>query len=185
MSNKETLYEGKFLRLIKEHNWEYVERVGRNEAVIIIPVICEGKDRSLLLIREWRTPLQAYTYGFPAGIVGDTDNNEELNKAVARELEEETGYKAETIELLADGHISSGLTTEKMYFFLADGLKRVSEGGGIEDEDITVHTVKLSEIDTWLKNVDGLVDPKIYIGLYFINRISNERRLSHSNSTNQ
>ncbi len=63
--------------------------------------------------------------------------------AARRELIEETGYDARRFTLLAHAPTSPGLTTEVVTFFRAAGLKKVGAGGGIEGEDIVIHTVKL------------------------------------------
>jgi ADP-ribose pyrophosphatase len=57
-----------------------------------------------------------------------------------------------------------------MTFFLATGLTRVGEGGGDENEDITVHVVPLQDASRWLAAQEAagkLLDPKIYAGLWF------------------
>ena len=86
---------------------------------------------------------------------------------------EETGYAAEEIRPLVTGPSGAGITSELVTSFLASGLRRVGKGGGVAHEDITVHEVPLSDIDAWLdaKAKTGvLIDPKVYAGLYFVNR---------------
>jgi ADP-ribose pyrophosphatase len=164
-----TLYAGKFLRLIKEGHWEYVTRVNATGAVIIVAVTTE---RKLLLVEQYRIPLHSRTMELPAGIVGDEpgDAAESIVDAARRELLEETGYAAEHIKILGTGPSSGGLTSELITLVAASGLKRVQAGGGVANENITVHEVPVDEIRGWLADkIDQgfLVEPKVYAGLYF------------------
>jgi len=169
---KTTLYTGKYLSLLKEGHWEYAERVNATGAAIIVAVTDEQK---LLLVEQYRIPIQSRTIELPAGIIGDEAGLSEESHAEAarRELREETGYDAEHIEILTSGPASSGLTSEVVTLFRASRLRRIGTGGGIAHEKITVHEVPLSEIDTWLaaKAQSGMmIEPKVYAGLYFLFR---------------
>jgi ADP-ribose pyrophosphatase len=66
--------------------------------------------------------------------------------AAARELEEETGYHAERMEVIGEFWSSPGMVGESFTLLRAHGLKRVGEGGGTEGENITVHRVPLDGI---------------------------------------
>jgi ADP-ribose pyrophosphatase len=88
-------------------------------------------------------------------------------------LIEETGYEAGHIEALTHGPSSSGLTSETVTLFRAKKLRRVSPGGGVAHEDITVYEVALTEVYEWLEakaKTGVLIDPKVFAGLYFILR---------------
>jgi len=165
-----TLHTGKFLALVKEGHWEYADRTNATGAAIIVAVTDEQK---LLLVEQYRIPVHARTIELPAGIVGDEpgSSNEEHAEAARRELEEETGYRAEHMEALTHGPASSGLTSETVTLFLARKLRRVGKGGGVAHEAITVHEVPLNEVHEWLEakaKAGVLIDPKVYAGLYFI-----------------
>jgi ADP-ribose pyrophosphatase len=169
---KTTLYPGKFLELVKEGRWEYVNRVGTTGAVIIVAVTEEEK---LLLVEQYRIPIHARTIELPAGIVGDEPggSDESFADAAKRELLEETGYAAERIEALTTGPSSSGLTSEVVTLLCASGLKQMHAGGGVAHENITVHAVPLADVHDWLarRAVEGLlIEPKVYAGLYFLGR---------------
>ena len=60
-------------------------------------------------------------------------------------------------------------------YFFAHRTKRVEAGGGVEHEQIDVHTPKLRTIKKWLaaQVAEGkLVDPKVYAGLHFIGTVT-------------
>lgn len=167
-----SLCRGKFLELLKEGRWEYVRRVNANGAIMIVAVTEDGE---LLLVEEYRVPLHALTIGLPAGISGDEGEESTLQSA-RRELEEETGYRADAWTYLFTGPSSPGLTTEMVSFYLAEGLYQISEGGGVAHENITVHRIPLPLVHGWLMDQTGqgkVVDPKIFMGLYFLSRSVN------------
>ncbi len=128
--NRKTVWEGKFIRalLLEYENskgevrgWEAVERVNCSGIVVIIPVTKEGE---LLLIRQFRPVLNNYVIEFPAGL---NDKKETLADAARRELIEETGHTSESLEFIAEGPVSSGLSTEILTVFLARDVVPASE----------------------------------------------------------
>jgi ADP-ribose pyrophosphatase len=170
MNPPTTLHTGKFLALIKEGHWEYVDRVNATGAALILAVTSEEK---VLLVEQYRIPVHARTIELPAGIIGDEpgDSNESQAHAARRELLEETGYAAERMEALTTGPACSGITSERVTLFHASGLRRTGKGGGVAHEDITVHEVPLAEIVPWLEakaKTGVLIDPKVYAGLFFV-----------------
>jgi ADP-ribose pyrophosphatase len=168
----ETLGQGRFLRLVRRNHWEFVERTRPVRSVFIAAVTDDGR---LLLTVEHRVPVSADVIGFPAGLVGDSDEDaeESLEVATRRELIEEAGYEPRSVEFLSRGPTSPGMTDEVIALMLATGLHRVGAGGGVGGESITVHEVPLAEVDGWLNARvarGALVDPKVYSGLYFLDR---------------
>ncbi|MES1929851.1 NTP pyrophosphohydrolase [Salinisphaera dokdonensis CL-ES53] len=170
MSADSTLHEGEFLRLKRRDNWEYVERANARGAVIIVALTA---DDELLLVEQPRFPMQANVIELPAGLVGDIvgEEDEALEVAGARELEEETGYRPARLEFLTAGPPSAGLANEVISFYRAYDLTRIDAGGGDDSEDITPHAVPLAEVESWLaaqQRTGKYVDPKIFTGLYFL-----------------
>lgn len=168
-NDSDVLYEGRFLRVKKNKTWEYVERRKTSGIVAILAVTSQNR---LLLVEQFRPPLGKRVIEIPAGLAGDIDGSEheELAEAARRELLEETGYEAATMRYLTEGPASAGLSTEIITFFEAHDLKRVTAGGGDGGENIQVHEVQLSDLESWLetKRKEGcLVDYKIYTALYF------------------
>ena len=165
-----TLHTGKFLALVKEDRWEYVDRVNATGAALILAVTSEQK---ILLVEQYRIPVHARTIELPAGIIGDEPGltNESQAEAARRELLEETGYATEHIQRLTGGASCSGVTSERVTIFRASGLRRAAKGGGVEHEDIVVHEVPLAEVAEWLETKAStgiLIDPKVYAGLFFV-----------------
>jgi len=163
-------YEGRFLRMVDVDSWEFVERSNCDGAVVIISLTNEG---NVLLIEQFRPPVGKNIIEFPAGLVGDSGSKEEFEVAALRELEEETGYTADKVTYLTIGPTAPGLSTELIAFVRAEGLTKISAGGGVESESIVIHEVPLAEVDKWLKQKQDagiMVDLKVYAGLYYLNK---------------
>jgi len=165
---KETLGEGKFLRLCRDGRWEWVERKNCTGVVIIVAA---SEAKEAILVEQYRPSLQGRVIEFPAGLVGDLGEEESLEAAAKREFLEETGFVAKHWTRLIQGPPSAGMSPEVVTFFLAQDLSQVEEGGGDEYEDIQIHRVPLVSILEWLRakeNEGKWVDPKVYSGLYFL-----------------
>lgn len=168
----EMLATGRFIRLVREGHWEWAERTNTTGVVVIAAVTPEDR---VLLVEQHRPPIGGPVIEMPAGLAGDIAGAEDeaLEIAAARELEEETGYHAGRIVRCTTGPVSAGLTSEVMTFFVARDLVRVSAGGGDDSEDIVVHEIPMSEVHDWLaaRHAAGVMaDPKVYSGLYFLQR---------------
>lgn len=172
--NRKILFEGKYLRLIQEGGWEYVERVRTTGIVIIVGVTANAR---VIFIDQFRKPVGNRVVEFPAGLVNDLrqegDEEETLEAAARREFWEETGYEAEKMELILSGPASAGSSPHLVTFFRARNLRKTGPGGGDATEDIHVHEVPLDEVPRWLKEEEHkglLIDPKVYAGLYFLRK---------------
>ena len=165
----EILYEGPWLRMVRRGRWEYAERThGNGMAVIIIAVT---PDDEVLFVEQFRVPLGRRTIEMPAGLVGDDHANDTLEAAAHRELIEETGWQPARVDVLLVGPTSSGMSSERIAFVRALDLTRGGEGGGVDNEDITVHTVPRSQAPAWLmrKQAEGFeLDLKLWAGLWMI-----------------
>jgi ADP-ribose pyrophosphatase len=162
------LGQGRYLALVDEGGWEYAIRPHVAGIVVIVAIT---DDDHVVLVEQYRPAVHNRVVEMPAGMVGDTEalRDEPFAEAAGRELTEETGFEAREIVLLAEGPTSVGMSGEIISFFHARGLTRVGPGGGVESEDITVHTVPLRQLGPFLaerRAAGRLVDPKIYAGLF-------------------
>ena len=170
-TGSKTVYEGKYLRMKIRDHWEYAERTHAGGMAAIIVAVTP--DDNILFVEQYRVPLQSRSIEMPAGLVGDIDAGESIERSAARELEEETGWRPAHCEVLMIGPTSSGMSTERIAFVRATGLTRVSDGGGDASEDITVHEVPRTDAPRWLaaKMAEGYeMDPKLWAGLWLIER---------------
>jgi ADP-ribose pyrophosphatase len=153
-------FDGKHIVVLERNDWEFVERKKAREAVAIVALTGEGE---LILTEQYRAPVDARVIDLPAGLIEEHDAQE----TAWRELEEETGFTCDEVVLLTSSPTSPGITSEIVHLYSAKGVRRVGKGGGVGEEDIDVHLVPLSEVQSWLEKRKSLIDEKIWAGLYF------------------
>lgn len=168
MSEIEVLHEGTYLGLYQRGNWEFALRPNASVCATILPITDAGE---IVLIEQFRVPMQARVVEVPAGLVGDEPEfeGETIADCAGRELLEETGFQADKIIELIATPTSAGMTPEITHMFAATGLTKIHDGGGVDGEDITVYVVSLNQLDSFLagKQADGkLIDFKIHASLY-------------------
>lgn len=145
MSDARLLWEGRWLKVEARGTWEYAARTSGIDAAVILAIDDAPGGPFVILVEQMRVPLGLPCLELPAGLVGDDGADDDAGAAAARELEEETGYRAAHWRSLGRYASSPGLCTEMFTLFEARGLTRVGEGGGIDDEAITVHRIPLTE----------------------------------------
>ncbi|QDX27166.1 NUDIX hydrolase [Sphingomonas suaedae] len=139
----ETVWQGRFITAKTQGRWEYVARARGIRAAVIVAI--DDEDH-LLLVEQYRVPLGRACLELPAGLIGDEEDGETVETAAARELEEETGYRAGRIESLGEYFSSPGMVSESFTLVRAHVLTRIGDGGGVEGEGITVHRVPRSDV---------------------------------------
>jgi ADP-ribose pyrophosphatase len=143
---EEVMWQGRFITAKRRGKWEYVSRARGIGAAVILAI----EDGHVLLVEQYRVPLGCSCLELPAGLVGDETEGEAVEASAARELEEETGYRPARVESLGTFYSSPGMVSECFTLVRATGLEKVSEGGGVEGEDIIVHRVPLDGIGAFI-----------------------------------
>jgi ADP-ribose pyrophosphatase len=157
---EEIMWAGNFVTAKRRGKWEYVARSRGIRAAVILAV----EDGHVLIVEQYRVPLGCNCIELPAGLIGDHEANEDPLQSAARELEEETGYRADKLEDLGTFYSSPGLVSESFTLVQAHGLTKVSEGGGVDGENIIVHRVALTALPAFAhaKRTEGcVVDVKL------------------------
>lgn len=164
--DEEIVWQGRYLTTKRRGPWEYVGRARGIGAAVILAI----EDGHVLLVEQWRVPLQARCLELPAGLVGDDSEGEDVATSAARELEEETGYRADRTEILGVFASSPGMVSETFTLVRAHGLTRVGDGGGVAGEDITVHRVPIAHVAGFIaakRNEGVVIDVKLLALLQF------------------
>lgn len=149
----DTLWRGQYLEVHRVPygdggHWEYVRRARGIQAVMILAIT---DQREILLVEQFRAPLQRPCIELPAGLIGDQDADEEAFTTAQRELHEETGYEADQWDDLGVFASSPGMVGEIFHLYRARSLRRTGPGGGVDHEGIIVHVVPIDDISRFLE----------------------------------
>lgn len=132
------IYEDRVISNGHECRWDFIHHDG---AAAVIPVMEEGK---ILMVRQYRNALDRFTLEIPAGKLDSPD--EPTLDCAARELEEETGYRAESMEFLISVNTTIAFCDEHIDIYLARDLKP-SHQHLDEDEVIQVEEWELKDLE--------------------------------------
>lgn len=147
----ENMWEGRFITAKRRGKWEYVTRSRGIKAAVILAIDDGADGPHVLLVEQFRVPLGRACLELPAGLIGDETEGEDPLQAAGRELEEETGYRADRLENIGEFYSSPGMVSESFTLVRAHDLRQVGVGGGVEGENITVHRVALSALPGFLE----------------------------------
>ncbi len=131
-------------------------------AVVILPVLgpAGGPGARIVLIRNWRVAPGKQLWELPAGT---REKGEPAGVTAARELEEETGYRADRLVEMGSFYTSPGLSDELMWAYVATGLSAVPQRLEV-DERITVHPTPLVEVMGMIERGE-LIDAKSMLAI--------------------
>ncbi|WP_013321643.1 NUDIX hydrolase [Gloeothece verrucosa] len=122
-----------------EGYWEVIRHPG---GALAVPITPEGK---LVLVRQYRFALKGRLLEFPAGTI---EPNEDPAETIKRELEEETGYRANRWQTLGKFPLAPGYSDEFIYAFLAQDLEKLEQPPQQDDdEDIEVVLMSFKEFE--------------------------------------
>jgi len=141
-----------------------------------VAIVAVDADDQILLVRQWRTPAGRALLEIPAGTLDRdpiTRITEDPDLAAVRELEEETGYRAATWQLLGRFWTAPGFATELMHLYLATELRPADAEGRLgpdEDERLELERVPVVEALA-LADRGEIADAKSLVGLLWLARL--------------
>ncbi len=171
--NSDYIYEGTILNLRKykvklfDQHETYREVVEHDGGVAIVPISADGK---ILLVKQYRIAVDEVVLELPAGKL---EEGEDVEKCALRELEEETGYRPDDIKNLFYFYTSPGYSSEKLYLYMAKGLKHYGQN---LDRGEYIKLVQISKEEIIPKIVEGKIkDSKTIIGLlWYLNQVDQD-----------
>lgn len=156
-----TLCESRKFRVIEEEIefsdgsrefWEYAEQKGRGG----VRILAVTSKNDLLFVREYRAAARKYVVRVPTGAIAD---EESPKKAALRELEEETGFRAENIvQIGKTSTTSSYYKTPPMWLFFAKNLTKTREKRDKGEQDMEILTIPLTRVYEMVENLE-IEDP--------------------------
>ena len=148
--SRETIFDGRRINLsVAKYNIDEKEiereQIKVKDCAIILAIT---KDNEILIEEQDRFAVNQKIYELPAGLI---EEGEDPKEAALRELEEETGYKANKIEELKVAYTSPGYTSEKAYMYLATDLEEGKHNLDY-DEFLKVIKVPLDKLEDFINN---------------------------------
>lgn len=143
---RELAYQGTIMKIYKDYVevnghqavWDFFHH---NGGAAVVPITKDGK---ILMVKQYRNAIDRFTLEIPAGAF-DTENESGV-ECVKRELEEETGYRAETVEKLITTRSMVAFCNERVEIYVATGLvpskQKLDEEESIELEEYTIEELK-------------------------------------------
>ncbi len=165
------LYRAKY-----EHNghsggWVYASRKGQPvqgehvDAVVIVPVLHpEGQPPKLVMLKEFRVPVNGYSLAFPAGLL---EAGESIEEAVRREMFEETGLEVTRFRKISPPiYSSAGMTDETAVLVFIDVAGKPDTANLEKSEDIEVLLLDMASVSRLCDSPGMAVDAKAWATLY-------------------
>ncbi|WP_336329996.1 NUDIX hydrolase [Haloarcula sp. CGMCC 1.2071] len=137
------------------------------DAVVVFPIT---SDEKVVTITEWRQAVKRNATGLPGGSI---ENDESPKAAAFRELEEETGYTADCLELMNTIEVDNGFSNGRHFHFLATGCTQNSEPASKPMEATEVCTKSLKDVLT-AAAAGEILDAKTLTGLFLYQLRQNE-----------
>ncbi|MCM3610895.1 NUDIX hydrolase [Planococcus sp. MERTA32b] len=151
--SSERIYEGKIINLKVDEvtlpnghtsKRELIEHPG---AVAILAITPEKK---IIMVEQYRKALERSIIEIPAGKL---EKGESPETTAMRELEEETGYTADSLELIQSFSTSPGFADEVIHLFLAEGLRNAESGAALDDDEfVELMEVSIEEAEKMMQD---------------------------------
>jgi ADP-ribose pyrophosphatase len=164
LPSRRVVYDGRIVRLVIEESRSPEGAPRRREIVehadgaAVVAIDAQG---DVLLVRQQRPAVGSSMLELPAGIV---DPGETPRVCARRELEEETGYTADTLELLASFYSSPGFCTERLHVFLATDARNARAASSDADEELELVRMPVARALELLASGE-IADAKTLVGL--------------------
>lgn len=161
------LYKGKvFDHQVDEIEYDSGNKTIREVAIhpggaVVVPIKDDG---NIILVKQFRYPLQKYLIELPAGKL---DKDEDPLVCAKRELEEETGYKANEFKKLGEIYTSPGYSTEILYLYSAKGLIPGNHNREEGERGMEILELSLNEIEKMIAGGE-ITDAKTIVGIHYL-----------------
>lgn len=170
--SRQILHRGKWLSFgeIKEplpngeiKNWEFVTRSGSLDGVYVAAFTHDaaGKPEKLILIKQFRPPIDAEIIEFPAGLI---DSGQTPEESALRELREETGYAGRILSQGPPVFSSPGMADENVVCFFVEAGKKfeqqTEETEKIEVLELPLHDLKKQLLELHAEGI--FIDAKVW-----------------------
>ena len=173
LKHAEVVHQGRIIRL-EEHTVEFpdgsegkLDVVRHPGAAAVVPFLDDptSEDPRVLLIRHFRHAAGGWLWEIPAGKL-DAGEQAHPERCAQRELQEETGYSAESVTHLLSIVTTPGFSDEVIHLYMATGLTK-GEHAREADEFMELHELPLSKVRKMIQDKE-ITDGKSLVALLFV-----------------
>jgi ADP-ribose pyrophosphatase len=163
--SSEMIYQGRVFGLRRDEVVEpnglraTREVIAHPGSVVVLPVLPDGR---IVMVRQYRHAARQYLWEL---VAGRKEPEETPKQGAARELLEETGYRAKRFKVFLDVFPTPGFLEERMCLLLAEGLT-AGEAQPEEDEKIEVRAYRVNELKRMIKS-GRMRDAKSIAGILY------------------
>ena len=167
LKHQEEIYDGKIIQLTVDQiktssGLEVVREVVHHPGGVgILPLL---PNEQVLLVKQFRYPIQKSLLEIPAGKI---DPGESPEFSAARELQEEVGFRAGSLEKLTEFYTTPGFCNERLHLYLAKDLDQCQAGSLDEEEEITICHYSFDEVFAFIRS-GKIIDAKTLIAFQFL-----------------
>ena len=164
VTNRERKYKG-FINIdeltVKTRSGKEVKRELMVRKDAVAGIVYDTNMKKFIFVNQWRPGSNSEIIEIPAGTL-DTEG-EDPREAMMREIDEEIGYKTDTIVLVDECYMSPGGSSEVISIYYCEVSNKIHDGGGLEYEDIDVIEMDIDEVMS-----TRFRDAKTVIGVNYI-----------------
>lgn len=148
--SSEVAFQGRRLKVLhdkvllpngKEGEYEYIQK---KDYILVIP----ATDTSFILVEQYRYPVRKVMLEFPQGASMENESDED---AARRELEEETGFKAQKIQYFGRIDMGKGSSSQGCHVFLAGDMIRGERNLDATEQDLIIKEIPKNEFANLIK----------------------------------
>lgn len=164
VTNRERKYKG-FINIdeltVKTRSGKEVKRELMVRKDAVAGIVYDTNMKKFIFVNQWRPGSNSEIIEIPAGTL-DIEG-EDPREAMMREIDEEIGYKTDTIVLVDECYMSPGGSSEVISIYYCEVSNKIHDGGGLEYEDIDVIEMDIDEVMS-----TRFRDAKTVIGVNYI-----------------
>ncbi|MFK9093164.1 NUDIX hydrolase [Bacillus salipaludis] len=166
--HSEEIFSGKIISLhlqdVELPNGKHAKReIIKHPGAVAILAITD--DNKIVMVEQYRKALERTIVEIPAGKL---EKDEEPALCARRELEEETGYECDSLELLTSFYTSPGFADEIVHVYIAKGLTKKENAADLdEDEFVELEELTLEEAEQYVKE-QKIYDAKTIFAVQYL-----------------
>jgi 8-oxo-dGTP pyrophosphatase MutT (NUDIX family) len=173
----ETVLDDEYMKIRKEvcqlPDGNIIQNFFIKDSPDYVVVFCLTKDKQVILVRQYRHAVGDITLELPAGLQSRHDIN--VKEAARRELMEETGYSAKTLEHMGEVYADPTRTKAKLHIFYAPDSEKISMPAGKNYEQTEIELVEIEDLKKLIeqKTINSLT--QIMVIQFILNHLNNDR----------